>query len=464
MWAFRGTVQSGSFLWTAVALVVLVMLVACDDSGTDSNEPPFAPEDASEALFVQAGASGTGDWRTPLGSIQAALDMAERDSTVRLVYVAVGEYDESIVVSSSIKVIGGRDPQNEWLPTDVDSTVVRGRRIEGQPVTVLVRGVPELVVLQNLSLRAPDAKAPGESPVAVLCLNSARVELKSSYIAGGMPGDGGDGVAGTAGEDGFGSSNAQGYLGAPGGAGGAGGTAAQEPEWGESGLCADGSATGGNGGAPGESPRAGQPGPDGDDGAAGIGGRTELSVDSSGTLPRIHVLDGGDGGDGADGCGGGGGGGHTMCSADVPGGAGGHGGSGGQGGTGGGGGQAGGCSIGVVAYRSLVRVQDCLIEVQAGGAGGDGAAGAIGGLGGDGFVGESSAGCSGGDGGRGGDGGQGGHGGGGAGGWSVGVVVYDADDLEQENAEYRLSLGGQPGRGPGAGGETGFSQRTAVIR
>ncbi|MBD3332014.1 hypothetical protein GF356_04120 [candidate division GN15 bacterium] len=446
------------------ALVVLVMLAACGDSGTDSNEPPFVPEDASEALFVQAGASGDGDWRTPLGSVQAALDQAELDSTIKLVYVAVGEYHESVVVSSAIKLIGGRDPQNEWLPTDVDSTVIRGRRIEGQPVTVMVRGVPDLVVLQNLSIYAPDAKGPGESPVAVFCLGSAQVELKSNHIVGGVPGDGGDGAPGTAGEDGFGLGDTQGYLGAPGGAGGAGGTAAQEPEWGASGLCSDGSATGGNGGAPGEDPLAGQPGPGGDDGAAGIGGRTELSIDSSGTVPRIHVLAGGDGGDGADGCGGGGGGGHAMCSPDVPGGAGGHGGSGGQGGAGGGGGQAGGCSIGVMVYRSLVRLQDCLIEVQPGGDGGDGATGAIGGLGGDGFVGESIAGCSGGNGGRGGDRGQGGHGGGGAGGWSVGVVVYDANELEQDNAVYRLSLGGQPGRGPGAGGETGFSQRTAVIR
>jgi hypothetical protein len=451
-------------LVVAGVLAALLAIVACSDSSTNPNQPPLVPDGASEALFVRAGAGGDGDWRSPLGSIQAALDIATQDTTVKLIYVAAGEYHESLVVRSAIKVIGGRDPANQWLPTGADSSVVRGRIVSGRPVAVLVQNVTGEVTLQNLTIVAPDAKQAGQNSVAVYCINSERVQLKSNRIVGGTAGEGMAGSAGVAGEYGFGAATSDGYPATPGGAGGRGGTAAQPPEWGDRGVCADGSVSGGNGGAPGEDPQPGLAGADGAAGAYGAGGRAALQIDSSGSLPVIHVRDGGDGADGADGCGGGGGGGHAMCSADTPGGAGGHGGSGGQRGTGGYGGKAGGSSVGVVAYRTPVRLQDCVISLAAGGDGGDGGEGAPGGTGGAGFAGQAVPGCGGAPGGDGGAGGRGGHGGGGAGGWSVGVVVFGSDELEQDNAVYQLSMGGQGGRGPGAAGETGFSQRTAVIR
>ncbi|MGD8922781.1 MAG: hypothetical protein PVH24_05990, partial [Candidatus Zixiibacteriota bacterium] len=398
-------------------------------------------------------------------------DIAD-SSHIQVIYVASGEYHESVVINSAVTIYGSRDPSTAWLPSRVDSTVLFGETIDGRPVAVLVQDVSATVSLRSLTIIAADATEPGEGSYGVSCVNSSDVDFRDCSIRSG------NGAPGIPGEDGTPGYDKPAGSQARGGEGGLGwhatgywvcdsvtcyyfvclGGAAAEP--GNPGHCFDGSLTGGTGGDEGQN---GEDGQDGVPGSDGKGGNGAITIVADGELVLAAVGDGGDGGEGGYGCGGGGGGGAggTYCmpcwetGPGYPADAGGWGGGGAGPGTGGTGGKFGGCSIALLGYNSSVRLSRCRVSSGSGGDGGDAGAGGVGGAGQAGGAPVKDGICSwpAGWGGDGGDGGRGGHGGGGAGGASIAVAALGVSSVQYSlDTEF---IPGQPGKGGASEGNPG---------
>jgi hypothetical protein len=365
--------------------------------------------DLSKAIFVTLGGNdgAPGTLTNPKRTINAAVTAAA--AAGRDVYVAGGEYVESVNLADNVGIYGGYEP-------------ITGKR-SAEQVTSIKNAPAALafgdsgVVLQLLTLDGQQdgsgnayglrAVKDGANPSSVLLEN-----VITKAAAAGGPVNGvfrGNGVFGA----GFG-----------GGSGGLGhcGDGPGFPGFSGLGL---GGLGGGRGGILGD---VGAPGAVGF-GGSNAGNNVVTKVDQA-TWPRTAATTGGDGGPGGGGGGGRGGAGVSIfLFGDACGGNGAAGGNGGSGGLGGGGGLNGAGSFGAFLLDSSLVAQHSTFNSGTGGAGGNGANGGIGGGGslGSGLTSIgltcvlSSCGTNGFGGGAGGAGGLGGGGGGGAGGPSAGV-------------------------------------------
>lgn len=367
--------------------------------------------DRSKAIFVSLGGNDAapGTLTNPVRTIQKGVALASAQG--KDVYVAGGEYAESVAVADGVGIYGGYEP-------------ITGKRTRDQ--VTIIRGGPAIlavgdagVLVQNITLRGtPDGSGNAYAIRAVSNGPTPSRMVLEGVTAEGLTAqngaNGGTGASGTTGA-GFG-----------GGTGGAGGC-------GPAGLGTPGGAGGGGllGGTPsgGTGKTGSSPGPGANNGFA--------LVDQP-TWPRPLAGTATAGGHGGGGGGGHGGAGRTfsLAGTQLPlcGGAGGGGGSGGSGGSPGGRGQNGAGSFGAYLFNSSLTAVDSMLTGGTAGRGGNGGNGGFGGAGqsgGSGVPGEcvpifSACADDGSPGGSGGSGGRGGGGGAGAGGPSAGVYQAGA--------------------------------------
>ncbi|MEW5923491.1 MAG: hypothetical protein AB1746_05840, partial [Candidatus Zixiibacteriota bacterium] len=351
----------------SITIIVTVFITCGDD---DKSLNPGDGQDIVDefnpdtVLFVMPGGTGNGTSNNPLGSIQAAIDTVGSNGGSATIFVASGEFHESIIINHGVRIYGGLNPDSGWKSFDDDMTVIYGDMIDGEAVAVFIHDVEAVITIDNVIITAHNAIYPGRSSYGVICsrvFGVNNVKFTNCVI---IAGNGTDGIAGQEGIDGMNGEDA--YYSAPGQvpiSGGGGGRGAEDrndlAEPGDTGFCADGTRSGGAGAA--NSSQAGEDGPDGYDGINGSCPAESLSIIYSDYLPLLASGNGGDGTDGASGCGGGGGSGAGVTfaiSGYDPGGWGGGGGAGGTGGTAGGGGGGGGCSIAVLCSVSALSLSN----------------------------------------------------------------------------------------------------------
>lgn len=449
----------------------------CDPSQTSD---PIADDcgffvSRSSGSDDSAGAKGS-----PVRTLAQAVKLAqERKSHV---YACAEVFPESVIVPAGIKIFGGLDCSKGWVyPGGTDKTTIAPEE-DGVPITI--EGGDGTTRLQNIVVKAADARSPGTSSIAILARQDAKLEISRCDIIAGRGADGeagekgggpaGPAASGVAGSPGIAACIEEGsHGGAPvvsscagvesrSGKGGDGDL--QVGHDGEHGALASKETGDGMGGA-GENESLtcspGAPGADGLRGLPGSGGRGKGRILAAGYVGEP----GQDGSAGFPGKGGGGGGGARSldgCASPIAktGASGGSGGSGGCGGVGGLGGGAGGASIGIVSLFAAVSLDAVNVTV---GRGGDGGAGGLaqvggeGGLGGEGGSGEAAGaneGCRGGAGGRGGDGGRGG---GGLGGPAIGIAFMGKAPARTA-VTFKKGEGGKGGMGepPQGSGDPGL--------
>jgi hypothetical protein len=400
----------------------------CDTSAEPKDEPCVI--DNAYGVFVSPNgtAGGLGTKASPLNSVDAGITLAlsAADAGIRKrVYVCGGSgtYDESIAIDGSrdhVQVFGGLHCA-DWTYSGERTAIAPSA--QGIPLSLSSLTAALFVDLEIDAADAPSmaptgSAAPGASSIAVSVSNSSNVVMRRCTINAGQGQPGQDQTAAAA-------FSAAAPSGDPGKAL-VGGSATPNVCGNGTGTSTGGSGGGptasgqdGNDGAPGASNKdtvalcmvstGGGPGANGSGGGAGAGASNWAAFTATGWVPENGLA----GGNGVVGQGGGGG-----ASVDATGGGGG-GGAGGCGGIGGTPGTGGGSSIAVLAYGSVLDLEQCVLSAANGGRGGNGAAGQTGQSGGGhGNVSGSTA-CLGGTGGA---GGSGGGGGGGAGGLSAGLV------------------------------------------
>ena len=475
-----------------------------DDLFADSNCDGIDGNEA-DAVFVASSGSDSatcGPMAEACSTIQWGV---ERATTIGAgnVYVAAGDYSESVMLADGVSIYGGYDAGTGWSRdpgTHVSRITGVDGAIEGQALTLLADAVSVPTVVADMTLVGPDAAGTlpggqGRSSYVVVVRNSTlALEFRGNSIQSGAGAAGSDGTDGlpaagspatgggigqpaqelpsacddsTRGNGGSGATSP--VAGAAGGAGGHGGTidtdCANYP------LTFDATATPGLPGAsaetfgggfglggssspaclPGMLGQAGQPGTDGASGSGAVPDGLLIGDFWS-------AADGLLGSAGADGTGGGGGSGSGGCDTGIDsfGAGGGGGGAGGAGATAmGTGGFGGGGSFGVFLISSSPALVSNQIQLGAGadgGAGGDAGAGQTGGASGPGG---SGSGVDSGDGGAGGAGGRGGHsgaGGGGAGGITAGVYSTAGSAPTLTDNIYSGGIAGSGGAGGASAG------------
>ncbi len=444
-------------------LLTTLLLLSCSDSSLSPGqqfEPPVT------RLYVKNGGSGDGRTaETPASTISAALNTAYLDPNIEEIFIAGGNYIESMRIRSSVTISGSRDPNNGWAVSG-PRTVIQGRSIDTLGIACLILNLSRRVGLENLDIKGPNPPGNGASTIVLYTDDVDSLYISNCNLIAGNGKSGANGIRGTDGTQGANAVRAlPGVTPTEGGEGGAPGPAvstAQQPgEPGEIGDCG-GIGTGGSGGTGGINGNGGPGGrgSDGLPGADGNGGLQLVTLEPIGNFlfPLSEEADSGV--VGYAGCGGGGGGGSASVwnpNFTYVGTKGGGAGSGGFGGTAGGPGQAGGHSIGILALRSSVTLTSSTVISGSGGNGGNGGEGGIGGPGGLGD-GNPSVIYSGGRGGDGGTGGKGGYGGGGAGGWNVAIILSSSTIT---NASSTLTVGtagiGGVERSAGNGGAAGVA-------
>ncbi|WP_437279642.1 PGRS family protein [Sorangium sp. So ce375] len=439
-------------------------------------------------VFVATGGddNGAGTKADPVKTLSVAISRATKQGSA--VYACAEEFKEAAEVPAGMAIFGGLDCAKGWIWAGEEKKTSVAPGEEGIALKVL-RG-DAAVRIEDVSVHAADAEAPGTSSIAVL-VDRATVDLARCELIAGKGADGAEGedapsevpaqaAPGNAGTDactdldtsgapdgmlpgGAQIENACGGALSIGGGGGAGrvnnGDAGQIGQSGPFGAAGVGEPPAGAWSCGGPEPNG-----TGDGGADGTPGDVGEAASGLGTLSSSGYagVSGGDGGPGNPGQGGGGGGGAKGGAAICPGampGAGASGGSGGPGGCGGlpgQGGGAGGASIALASVEGKVTLMDCVLKAGnggKGGAGGDLQPGGLGGLGGVGGVGVggSKAAC---DGGKGGQGGNGGPGGGGLGGPSL-AIAYRGEAIKQEG--QTMLMPGTAGAG-GPGGSNNVSE------
>ncbi len=452
---------------------MVVELSVSSGSGTDTDTlQVWILEDASQAIWVSPSGSDAnpGTREAPMATLQAAIDAADAAGNGADLYIAGGEYMESLTLRSRVSLYGG------WDETDWSRDMASARAIvRGGPTAVQGTQSNDLV-LEGLEVVAADATTAGTSSIAIWLLNTTGVTVRENIIRAGA---GAMGVAGTTpsrtrtGSDGGNGRNAALCVSRLSG----GGRGVNYRDGGTGGLGGGTNPTGGSGGESGSGGNGGNAGTSGSkngrDGTNGtvtgpVGGNGSAGSDF-GTVTEDGQYDpttagGSTGTNGGPGYGGGGGGG-AYGFIGFCGGSGGGGGGGGEGGAPGTGGMGGGASFGVLAVGpGAVEIMDNEIHTGVGGTGGVGATGGSGGCGGDGGRG-GNRGCdslipslctgSGGDGGDGTTGGRGGHGGGGGGGPSIGIIEGATTTITQNGNTFMLGGGGAGGTSSGNSGPAG---------
>ncbi|MGK3966939.1 PGRS family protein [Sorangium sp. So ce118] len=433
-------------------------------------------------VFVSASGNDDdpGTKAEPVKTLNEAIARAKEQGSA--VYACAEEFEEAAELPAGVKLFGGLDCENGWNWVGEEKKTVVAPGEEALALTVM-QG-EGTVRIEDVSVHAADAQAPGASSIAVL-VDGAEVELARCELVAGNGADGEEGddapsevpaqaspgnaganacsdLDSTPGPDTTLSGGAQ-VVGECGeelsiGGGGGDGNVTNGSSGDDGAPLSVGNGTGGKGEiADGWNCNVG-----GTNGGAGAGdngtpGDAGVAASGLGTLSSSGYVgvSGGAGRAGKPGQGGGGGGGAkggaAICAGSVQG-AGASGGSGGPGGCGGlpgQGGGAGGASIALASVEGKVTLKDCVLKAGnggKGGAGGDLQPGGLGGLGGVGGIGMggSKAAC---DGGKGGQGGNGGPGGGGLGGPSL-AIAYRGEAVKQEG-QTTLTPGTAGAGGPG---------------
>ncbi len=429
--------------------------------------------DASIAIFVSpVGNDGNpGTMSQPVSSIAQGIAMALANGKSH-VYVAGGDYYETVVMQSGVSVYGQYSGPPNWGRSSSNIT-----SITGAGTAVLAESIAVETHLEGFTLvSTTDNTAPSGYGIRVVGGSGLFYIRYNDILPGpGMPGvagangsNGGNGGNGARGQDGCNDCSANGYGGAGGsgpggclgGTGGRGGYDSDDGQRGGHGQCGPYEwGFGGLGGndcyctigewcsEPGYPGEVGANGPNGSNGAMGSVGSIINGFYVSGN--GIVGTDGYSGQGGGGGGGGGGGNADVLCRADRGGGGGG-GGGGGAGGTGGVGGTGGGTSMAILVDGAAAVIDGNFMTTSAGGAGGQGGIGNIGGNGGSGGGGGwgPEGGGDGGVGGVGGRGGAGGAGSGGSGGASVGIYVANTENVTIGSTNgYSIASGGTGGTG-----------------
>ena len=456
----------------SVSVLVFEMTV---DDGSGPSAPDevkvYVLENKKSAFWVSGSGSDSnpGTRQAPYASITAAITASSAAGAGGDVYIAEGDYAESIVLSANVSLYGGFDPLS-WM-RDVRVFITR---INGGAVAVFGNQADN-VTLDGLTIVSADATKPGQSSVAVSVAKSKNLTITNNNLIAGngvkgavgangtTPGkapNGSKGVnAGACGNAGGKGGNGNGYDGGKGGAGGAAG--------GFQGASGGGGTLAGGGGKGGFA-SSGKVGGGGDPGVFkghGATGGAKFGNVVGGLYIGARGANGIRGGNG----GGGGGGGGGAGSVFGCGGGGGGGGSGGYGGGPGLGGYGGGGSFGIIlSDTSTAEIVNNSITTGNGGDGGAGGSGAGGGAGGTYGKGgtNSAAGWAGGRGGSGGKGGLGGDGASGGGGPSIGIVEQASDSFQDLNV-FTLGTPGNGGfrtDGDGAKGAVGEQAETKKVQ
>ncbi len=460
----------------AIGVYILLLALSC-------KEKPVAPPVVIEklplegAVYVVTDGTGDGSKENPIGSIQAAIELAQDSSHSGVVLVGSGKYTESISINGNIRILGSRNRSENWNEGN-DSTIVQGLASTTAKVNqaITLQDADSACVLTALHFVSADGIVPSQSSHAGVFVNCINVELnRCSFISGrgsngldGTPGD--SGLPGQPGKDPWYPPPRAGQFPIPGGEGGKGGIG--EEMWqcgsagqqGSRGFCINGDSVGGVGGLPEQNGGMGQTGSNGVSGKGGAGNAFVSMVDGEYV---VCGYSGAVGDSGTAGCGGGGGGGgRSECVYFNPqvwnGAVGGAGGAGGGPGSGGRGGSFGGSSISILAVNSTISALACTFRSGFGGSGGSGGEGGDGGAGGKGGNGDYFP-VHAGNGGSGGSGGKGGAGGGGAGGNSVAVYLKSSKHTTDAACVLVSSSGGLGGGPGGAYGATGFSAKLKII-
>ena len=417
-------------------------------------------EDGAHAFFVATtGSDANAGTRTaPFRTVQHAITAADNAGNGGDVYVAGGEYEETLTLRSRVSVYGGFEADGWRRDIGSNQTAIYGAR-------VAVSGTEaNNLSVDGLLIESASATNFSQSAIALWLRNSTGVTVRRTVL---VPENGRVGVNGDAGadrgraargSDGM-SSAACGIVTREGGSGGATSYSRAGGRGGNGGLFGGANGAGGQGGSGGARGSGGPIFNVGSSGSSSTAGRAAGSAGPAGSgfgvladqdISVIAAVGGGAGANGWGGGGGGGGGGNGTFGCGAGGGGGG---AGGLGGGGGAGGRSGGHSIGLVLDgTSSADVIDTEIRLGTGGRGGNGGGGGAGGAGGFGGSGgdHSLVGNSGGNGAGGTSGARGGGGGGGVGGWTIGI-------LEGANASSaRSGVLVIPGT-PGAGGSGGLA-------
>ncbi len=414
------------------------------DGGADVVVPPDAPPctpDASEqpndaigvfvAAVVGSDRPDCGTREGPCATIQTAVDRAASVTGKTVIYVAHGDYKESVSLKPGLTIDGaweiiGQQWLRNCLSTPSDAVHVRAPDDQRAALYAEYDGTAKV---RLVSLDSKATAAPGESLYGVFARGATTLltlEQVTIHVAPG--GDGADGKAGAIGDAGVGlCPPSDGGQGAPS-------------------TALGGGADGGRFDSNGYFPSAG--GSNGGNGALGLAGAAGSTPACAGCFGCTALVCGGASG--------------SSCGTGGPPGCPGAGGFGGAPGNG------GGSSVGVFVWDANVTLVGCTVTTGAGGAGGNGGAGGAGGVGSDGDAGAVGPACNvcsgavcaqgngpaGGAGGRGGTGGMGARGGGGAGGWSVGVFQGgDAGQVTATDTRVQPSAAGTS-RGNGAPGQS----------
>ena len=443
----------------------------CDGTDGVADQCVFVSE---QGVDVPLGGSRT----APVRTIGYAIQIASEQS--KSVCVGGGTFSETIFVpQQAVPIYGGFDASDALMPFR------RGReaitRVEATSIGIVASNANEVRV-ESIEFRVHAANAGGNAH-GVVSSGDGTVTIHGCTfeVDDGIGGaDGASGKEGTAG--------VAGHTGGPGGDYRAGGVAPSS-SCGPAGNGGDGAlypaksgedgssagsilAPGGSGGDAGTSGKSGSDGEDskvvGSSGSMGAAEPAALRASNAG----VSSSAGGNGGPGGTGHGGGGGGGSGYVGLCVDAGAsckyngagGGSGGAGGCGGGGGSGGSGGGSSIGLVALRGKIVMDQTTLRVGSGGGGGRGGAGGNGGKGASGAEGASTyePAVTGGGGGRGTAGGPGGPAAGGNGGHSV-CFVTNVDTISLTNSSCTRGKSGSAGQGGsgvivrGPDGNAGFA-------
>ncbi|WP_437976401.1 PGRS family protein [Sorangium sp. So ce295] len=481
-------------------------MVTCDyfvQAGTGGGTPASCvPSETTEAVgdacgvFVSASGNdeGAGTKADPVKTLSEAIARAADQESA--VYACAETFAEAAEIPAGTAVFGGLDCANGWTWIgETAKTVVAPPEAAEEEIGLKVTRGDASVRIEDVSVHAADAKAPGTSSIAVL-VDGTTVELARCELIAGKGADGAEGedadpeapeqaspgnagtnacsdVDGTPGPDTTLSGGAQVVNECGGGLSIGGGGGDGNVLNGTGGDIGTPVSAGNGSGGLGESGDGWNCNVGGTNGGAGVGdngarGDAGVAASGPGTLNSSGYagMSGGAGGPGKPGQGGGGGGGAkggaAICSGAMPG-AGASGGSGGPGGCGGlpgQGGGAGGASIALASVEGKVTLKDCVLkagEGGKGGAGGDlqpGGSGGLGGVGGMGVGGSKNA-CAGGQGGQGGNGGPGG---GGLGGPSF-AIAYRGEAVKQEG--QTMLQPGTPGTG-GPGGSNNVSENAGA--
>ncbi|XYH99209.1 PGRS family protein [Sorangium sp. So ce1128] len=445
------------------------------------SENPEAVGDAC-GVFVSASGNdkGAGTKADPVKTLSKAISQAAKQGSA--VYACAEEFKEAAEVPAGVAFFGGLECANgwRWIGETAKTSVAPAE----EAIALKVMRGEGAARIEDVSVHAADAQAPGASSIAAL-VDGAEAEFVRCELIAGNGADGAEGedaprevpAQAPAGKAGTNACSDLDTSGAPDEtlSGGAQVVNACGEEVSIGGGGGDGNVTNGGDGATSqgtaETARGGigetvagawdcggaEPNGRGDDGLNGADGEVGRAASGLGALSSSGYVgvSGGAGGPGKPGQGGGGGGGAKGGAAICPGamrGAGASGGSGGPGGCGGlpgQGGGAGGASIALASVEGKVTLKDCVLKAGnggKGGAGGDlqpGGAGGVGGVGGMG-IGISKNAC---DGGKGGQGGPGGPGGGGLGGPSL-AIAYRGEAVRQEG-QTTLMPGTAAAGGPG---------------